>query len=86
VCQCWHARNHHAPTGGLFGRHGARLIKDGRKTRSPLMRNARDGAQVFVDGAKVIIGHVRENGPRHNLQKRGIEWSGRRRSKATFRS
>ena len=49
----------------LFASSGGRRVWD-----SGVSFNARNRAQIFINGAKVMVGHFSVNRPRHHLQER----------------
>jgi hypothetical protein len=61
----------------------AGLVQITGKAGSSVVRDAGNRAQVFVDGAEVVVGHVQVDRPRHDLEKTGGKG---RRSNATHRS
>ena len=38
--------------------------------------HARNGAQILIDGAEIVVGHVLIDGPRHDLEEIPVEWRG----------
>jgi hypothetical protein len=52
---------------------GTGLVNVGRKAWSALVRDTRDGLQVFVNGLEVVVRHVGKGRPRHDLEKTAIE-------------
>src|SRR5580658_3935221 len=47
--------------------------------------DAGDGAQIFVDGIEIMIGHVRKCWPWHDLEKTAVNWSGNAIWRCRFR-
>src|SRR5262249_36629589 len=39
--------------------------------------DARNRAQIFIDGPEIAIGHLRVSRPRHDLEQRTLEWRGK---------
>src|SRR6476659_158671 len=40
-------------------------------------RDARDRAEILVNGPEVTVRHVSKEGPTHDLEKAPVEWSGK---------
>ena len=60
--------------GDLFSAAVLRTIVAQLRLARDYSVDARDSAQIFVDGPKVMVRHVFINGPGHYLQKIAIKW------------
>src|SRR5437879_5290336 len=45
-----------------------------QRTRRWRTRDAGDGAEVFVNGAEVMVAHASKGRPWHDLEKSAVEW------------
>src|SRR5258708_22571181 len=60
--------------GDLFSAAVLRTIVAQLRLARDYSVDAGDGAEIFVDGPKVMVRHVFINGPGHDLQKIAIKW------------